>query len=402
MAASITAAGAAPAPAERLPVLGLLALAMTGFVAIMTETIPAGLLHPIGAGLGVADAVAGQLVTAYAAGSVLAAIPLVTATLGWRRRTVLLLSVAGLLFFNSVTAMSSDYSLTMLARFLAGVSAGLAWGLVGSYARRMVVPRLQGRALAVAMIGTPIALSIGVPAGTLLGELLGWRMTFGVLSGVTLVLIGWILCFVPDFAGQAAATRVSLHAVLLAPALRPVLFVVFAWMLAHNVLYIYVVPFAARAGLDDRIDFLLMLFGLFALLGIIAAGRLVDRHLRSSVVASLLLFALVAVVLIVAGRVPSLVFMATALWGLSFGGASTLLNTAAADAAGEGADISLAGVTTVWNAAIAAGGMVGGFLLTSFGPVLLPVAVLGCVFMALAATLSARSNGFPGARAISS
>ena len=126
-----------PVPADRLPVAALLALAMTGFVAIMTETMPAGLLPLIGAGLGVSEAAAGQLVTLYAAGSLVAAIPLVTATLGWRRRRVLLLSVAGLLAFNTVTAVSHDYAVTLAARFVAGVSAGLAWGVIGGYARRM-------------------------------------------------------------------------------------------------------------------------------------------------------------------------------------------------------------------------------------------------------------------------
>ena len=99
---------------------------MTGFVAILTETLPAGLLPQISAGLGVSDALAGQLVTAYAAGSLTAAIPLTAATQGWRRRPVLLLAIDGFLAFNTVTAVSSSYALTLAARFLAGVSAGLA------------------------------------------------------------------------------------------------------------------------------------------------------------------------------------------------------------------------------------------------------------------------------------
>lgn len=61
--------------AQRLPVFALLALAMTGFICILTETIPAGLLPEISSGLAVSPSLAGQLVTAYAAGSLLAAIP---------------------------------------------------------------------------------------------------------------------------------------------------------------------------------------------------------------------------------------------------------------------------------------------------------------------------------------
>ncbi len=82
---------------------------------------------------------------------------------GWRRRNVLLLTVAGFLVFNSITAFSSNYWLTLAARFFASVSAGLAWSLLAGYARRMVPVHRQGKALAVAMVGTPIALSLGVP-----------------------------------------------------------------------------------------------------------------------------------------------------------------------------------------------------------------------------------------------
>lgn len=110
--------------ADRLPVAGLLALAMTGFLCIVTETLPTGLLPQISDGLAVSSSLAGQTVTAYAMGSVLAAIPLTLATSGWRRRKVFLLAIVGFLIFNSVTAISTAYWLTLAARFFAGVSAG--------------------------------------------------------------------------------------------------------------------------------------------------------------------------------------------------------------------------------------------------------------------------------------
>src|SRR5476651_1517420 len=118
-----------------LPRSGLLALAMTGFIAIMTETLPAGLLTQIAAGMGFSPAVAGQLVTLYALGSLLAAIPLTALTRGWRRRKVLLASVIGFFIFNTLTAVSASVFLTLAARFLAGAAAGLAWGLIAGYAR---------------------------------------------------------------------------------------------------------------------------------------------------------------------------------------------------------------------------------------------------------------------------
>ncbi|EPN66618.1 major facilitator family transporter, partial [Pseudomonas syringae pv. actinidiae ICMP 19096] len=319
---------------EKLPLGALLALAMTGFICIVTETLPAGLLPEIGTGLGVSASFAGQMVTVYALGSLLAAIPLTIATQSWRRRTVLLLTIIGFLVFNSVTALSSDYWLTLVARFFAGVSAGLAWSLVAGYARRMVVPRLQGRALAIAMVGTPIALSLGVPLGTWLGGFMGWRMAFGLMSAMTLLLIVWVLVKVPDYPGQSSSKRMALRQVFFTPGVRSVLGVVFTWMLAHNILYTYVAPFVSGAGLASDVDLVLLTFGTAALAGIWVTGQLVDRHLRKTVLASLATFAAVSVFLgVFSGSAPA-VYVGVLIWGLTFGGAATLLQTALADSAG--------------------------------------------------------------------
>lgn len=387
------------APSDRLPVGALLALAMTGFICIVTETLPAGLLPLISDGLAISPSMAGQMVTAYALGSVLAVIPMTIATRGWRRRNVLLLTIAGFLLFNSITALSSHYGVTLVARFFAGVAAGLAWSLLAGYARRMVAPQQQGRALALAMVGTPIALSLGVPLGTWLGGLLGWRTTFGLMSGVSLVLIGWVLVKVPDFAPQPAHQRLSLRKVLTTPGVRPVLAVVISWMLAHNILYTYIAPFVAPAGLAERVDLVLLVFGIAALAGIGGTARLVEPLLRNTVLVSLAAFAAVSVLLGLLGNVPQVIYLGVAVWGLSFGGAATLLQTALADAAGDGADVALSLNVVAWNSAIAGSGVVGGVLLDTWGVAAFAWAMLLLVGVAFAIAWAASAHGFrPGAR----
>jgi predicted MFS family arabinose efflux permease len=387
------------ASSERLPIGALLALAMTGFICIVTETLPAGLLPLISAGLAISPAMAGQMVTAYALGSVLAVIPMTIATRGWRRRNVLLLTIVGFLLFNSITALSSHYGLTLVARFFAGVAAGLAWSLLAGYARRMVAPRQQGRALALAMVGTPIALSLGVPLGTWLGGLLGWRTTFGLMSALTLGLIVWVLVKVPDYPPQAAHQRLSVGKVLTTPGVRPVLAVVISWMLAHNILYTYIAPFVAQAGLAERVDGVLLVFGLAALAGIWLTARLVEPLLRKTVLVSLATFAGVSVVFGVVGSLPAVIYLGVAVWGLSFGGAATLLQTALADAAGDGADVALSLNVVAWNSAIAASGIVGGVLLETWGVASFPWAMLLLIALSFALAWSARSHGFkPGPR----
>ncbi|AFT69042.1 Arabinose efflux permease family protein [Alloalcanivorax dieselolei B5] len=390
----------ADAPAERLPIAALLALAMTGFICIVTETLPAGLLPQISEGLGVTASLAGQTVTAYALGSVLAAIPLTIATRGWRRRNVLLLTIVGFLVFNSITALSSDYWLTLVARFFAGVAAGLAWSLLASYARLMVQPHQQGRAMAIAMVGTPVALSLGVPLGTWLGGVVGWRSAFGVMSALTLVLIVWVLAKVPDYPGQSSHERMALRKVLTTPGVRPVLATVMAWMLAHNILYTYVAPFVAQAGLLDRVDVVLLVFGLAALIGIWITGRLVERHLRSSVLACLATFFIVSLSFVWLANVPSAVYVGVAVWGLTFGGAATLLQTALADTAGDGADVALSMNVVAWNSVIAGGGVLGGVLLERWGAHTFPWAQSLLLAIGFVIAWSARTHGFrPGSRA---
>lgn len=388
-------ASSVPATDDRLPIAGLLALAMTGFICIVTETLPAGLLPAISEGLHISHSLAGQMVTAYAAGSLLTAIPLTIATSGWSRRNALLLSIVGFLLFNSITAYSSHYWLTLIARFCAGASAGLAWSLIAGYARRMVLTHQQGRALAIAMVGTPIALSLGVPLGTWLGTIIGWRIIFMLMSLLTIVLIIWVLAKIPNYPGQSQQEKMPLLRVLKTPGVRPVLAVVMTWMLAHNILYTYIAPFVATVGLTNHVDTILLTFGITALLGIWITGKLVDRYLRTMVLISLIVFALVALLFAINTTSPTFIYLGVAVWGLTFGGAATLLQTALADTAGKAADVALSMNVVVWNTAIAGGGIAGGLLLNNYGTTSFPYALIVMLMLAILIVKSARAHGFP-------
>lgn len=142
-------------PPRTLPLPALLALATAVFITSLTETLPAGLLPAMSADLHVSESATGQTVTVYAIGTALTAIPLSALTSGWRRKRLLLTAMAGFAAANTVTALSSDYALTMAARFVAGVAAGVAWALLAGYARRLAPAHLQGRAIAIAMAGIP-------------------------------------------------------------------------------------------------------------------------------------------------------------------------------------------------------------------------------------------------------
>lgn len=385
--------------AERLPVLALLALAMTAFLALLSETLPAGLLPQIARDLNISEVMTGQLVTVYAIGSILTAIPLTALTSGWRRRNVLLLAIIGFLIFNTATALAPNYMIALASRFVTGMAAGLAWGLMAGYARRMVSVEQQGRAMAIAMIGTPLALSLGVPLGTLMGGVLGWRSIFGIMSGLAVVLVAWVLLAVPDYPGQKNGERLSIRQVFMTPGVRPILFVIVAWMLAHNILYTYIAPFLAPSGLRPRVDLVLLVYGVGSLAGIWLVSQLIDRWLRTLVLGCIAAFAVVVVVLGLAMDSPIVIYVSMAIWGITFGGAGTLLQTASADAAGDGMDVAQAMVATIWNVAIAGGGLAGGMLLDGYGAASFPWAMLALLLVALTIAWRARRYSFkPGRR----
>ncbi|WP_371543630.1 MFS transporter [Streptomyces sp. NBC_00554] len=383
---------------QKLPLFALLALATAVFITSLTETLPAGLLPAMSDDLHMSESATGQTVTIYAIGTALTAIPLTAATAAWRRKVLLLTAMAGFAVANTVTAVSSNYGLTMVARFVAGVAAGVAWALLAGYARRMAPVALQGKAIAVAMAGIPLALSLGVPAGTFLGETLGWRTAFVAMTVLTVVLLGWILVAVPDYPGQQAGERPKMRDALRVPGVAPVLFVTLAFVLAHTILYAYVATFLEDLGMGGDTDVVLLVFGAASLLSIWIVGAQIHLRLRSLTIASTLLVAVSAALLAVLSDNTALVYVAALLWGLGWGGVPTLLQTAAGEAGGESADAAQAMLVTLWNVAMAAGGVIGGILLDVSGPGSFPWTMLLLLLPVLVVVVLSRNHGFPAKR----
>ncbi|MDR6600150.1 putative MFS family arabinose efflux permease [Achromobacter deleyi] len=383
-----TTASALHKSTERLPLGALLALAMAAFITLLTEIMPAGLLSSIAQGLNVSESLAGQFITAYAAGALVAAIPVTSLTQGMRRRPLLLTAIFGFAAVNLVTALSDSYGVSLAARFFAGVFGGIVWSLLAGYAMRMSPSHLSGRAIAISGAGATIALVLGVPLGALLGRAIGWQGAFGLMSALALLLIVWIVAIVPDFPGQTKAQRQTLSSVFLKTGIRAVLFVVFTFVVAHNILYIYIEPLLEPAGLSAKVDVVLFVFGLGSIIGLWFVGAMVDRRLQFLAVASIMIFAGASLLLGLWGDLSQMVYPSVAVWGLAVGGFATITQTALSRFAGKSVDVAQSMYTTGWNTAVASGGVVGGILLDRSGVAsfawivigILAVSLLGIVF----------------------
>ena len=373
-------------------------MALTGFVLLATETMPAGLLPQIADGMGTSEGAAGQLVSAYALGTVVMTLPAVAWTRGMRRKPVLLIGLAGFLVANAVVLASTSMPLSYAARFVAGAFSGLLWGMLAGYARRITPAGLAGRALAVASLGTPVGLAIGTPLGSWLGSTVDWRWAFAALALLTVLTLALAGTLVPDAPGQAAETRTPPVRVLALPGVAAVLAVIATWMIAHNIMYTYVAPYLRDAGVGVSVELALVAFGVAALVGLAVTGAVIDRWLRAVTLASIALFATAGVVLLVGHGSRTAVLAAVVAWGVAYGGAATQLQTAVADASGPDADVANSMLGVAFNIAIFAAGVLGAVVLRTDDGLALPVVMAVLAAVALAVAVVTRSTAFPTKR----
>jgi predicted MFS family arabinose efflux permease len=382
-------------PAANLPLWGLLALCTAAFTAVMTQLLPAGLLPQMGESLHVSQGRIGFLVSVYALASFLAAIPLTAALRGLPRRPALIGVLTGFALFNAVTAFSSSYPLTFVARLLAGAMDGTLWAMLVGYAARMVAAERRGRAIAIVLAGITVALCLGIPAATAVAATVGWRTSFAALACLAVVLVAWVRWKVPNVPGDMASERVPLRRVAALPGIPTVLAVTLLLLLGHQTMYTYLAPLAERAGLGHT-SLALFVFGTATVAGIWIVATLIDRHLRPALLGALTLIGTAMLALGLVGHTPRVLLLAVAGWGAAFGGAPTLLQTALVDASGpSNANLATAMQTTVYNAGIAAGSLAGGIVLERAGGGALPWTAFPLVAAALATVAAARRHAFP-------
>ncbi|MFS0699725.1 MFS transporter [Cellulomonas sp. 179-A 4D5 NHS] len=395
---------ATPAPpvagpaADRLPWRALSVLALLGFLLISTETMPAGLLPQISAGMGTSEGIAGQYVSAYALGTILVTVPAIALTRGFRRKPLLLLGIVGFVLANALTAVAPDVVLALAARFVAGGFSGMLWGLLAGYAVRITPPALTGRALSLVVAGAPVGIAFGTPLGTWLGTTFDWRWSFGGLAVLTVVVLVLAALLVPDAAGQRAATGLPLARVVRIPGVAAVLAVIFAWMLGNSTTYTYVAPYLRDAGSGVSVELLLLVFGVASIGGLALTAALVDRHPQALVLACTAVFAAAGVVLAVGHRSPVAVYAAVVLWGVTFGGASPQLQRPLSAVSGDDADVANAFLPVAFNLAIFAAGVLGAVLLGAAGGLVVPLAMTVFGVLALLVVVASRRSVYPGAR----
>ena len=384
--------------APRLPLPALMSLAGSAAATLLTELLPAGVLPQMSSALQVPPARIGFLASGYAAAAAVAAIPFTALARSMPRRPL----VTGLLFVLAVAdvavAASTCYLLTLVIRVLAGLANGMLWSLLASYAAGIVPARQRGRAVAITLAGITVTLCAGVPGATWLAGWIGWRLTFTAVGALAALMAGCVRCTVPPLGGGSRGGQAGAAGpvgVARLPGVRVALATTGLLIAGHQAVYSYIALVARACGIRHA-GLALLAFGCGAVAGIWITGALIDRYLRPVLLCATALIA--AAMLLLAGCTnhPVAALCAIGLWGLGFGGAPTLIQTALIGAAGpDNAEIVSSLQTTAYNAAIGAGSLLGGVTLGVAGAPALPWAAFCLAGTALVTVTAGRRHAFP-------
>ncbi|MFE8968747.1 MFS transporter [Streptomyces albogriseolus] len=261
--------------------LALLALAIGAFGIGTTEFVIMGLLPEVAGDFGVSIPTAGYLVTGYALGVMFGA-PLMT-VLGTKisRKRMLMLLMGLFVVGNLLSALAPAFGLMLAGRVVASLAHGAFFGIGSVVAADLVAPDKRAGAISLMFTGLTVANVVGVPLGTLVGQSLGWRVTFGIVAVLGVIGLLGVARLVPDVPGsQGVRLRHELAAlknvqVLLAMAMTVLGFGgVFAAITYIAPMMTHVAGFA-----DGSVTWLLVLFGLGKVGGNLVGGKYADRAL---------------------------------------------------------------------------------------------------------------------------
>lgn len=348
---------------------GVVSLSVGVFALVTSEFLPASLLSRIAGDLGVSEGVAGQSVSVTAIVAAVSGLilPVLLSRVDRRHLMIALATVAAL--SNVLVALTPDYPVLLIARVLLGITIGGFWSLAISMTARLVPASRLGLGLTIVNVGVSVATVAAVPAGTLLGELWGWRAVFFVAAGVGVVAIILQVAALPSIRAERSTGFRPLFQTLRSRLILLCLLAMALMGAGHFAGFTYIRPAATSIGglAPDQLALLLLVYGVGVVSGNLIAGPLADRVLRFAVFVFPLVFGVAMVLFALLGGNTAVVFVAAVLWGAGFGALPVVISTWLARADPERLE-SVGGLqTAVFQVAIALGAFIGGLLVDGAG-----------------------------------
>lgn len=368
---------------------GLIALALGTFALGISEFLMMGILSNLSQDLGISISRTGQLISAYATGVCFGAPALLFARKVPLKRIMLILA-ATIAAGNLFAALSPNFWCLLAARFISGLPHGAYFGVGAIVARRLAQPGREVSAVSVMISGMTVATLAGVPIGTLLTDIVSWRIAFLIvaLSGImTLIALRhWVpqVRGLPDmgFKGQFRFLA-TLPPWLIFGGVLFGQIGMYCWYSYIDPQMIHVAGFSPAA-----LSWIMVLAGLGMFAGNLIAGRLSDRFKPSAVAAWVQTSGIVILALfyIFAGTQLAAVALMTLGTAALFGSGSPLQSSIVGYSRG-GEMLGAAGIQIAYNAGNAIAAWIGGRVIaagygyTSPSLVGIPLIALGSVLL---------------------
>ncbi|GLW06477.1 chloramphenicol resistance protein [Microtetraspora sp. NBRC 13810] len=344
--------------------LAVYILGLAIFAQGTSELMLAGLLPEIAADLGVSIPSAGLLISAFALGMLVGAPVLAALTLRRSRRTTLLTFLAVFVLAHVAGALTPDYWHLFATRVVgAFVYAGF-WAVATVTTMTLVPRNRRGRAMAIVTGGLTVATLAGLPAGTVIGQHLGWRAAFWVVAAMSaLVMIG-VLATVPGGRPDprtAPRVRDELRAMV-----SPGLWLSYGTTALATggllVTFSYLAPMLTETtGLAASwVPAVLALYGVGALIGITAGGRMSDARPFGTLYIGLAGLVVTSAALALAAGAPTPAVVLIFLLGMFGFAVNPALNTRVFSFADGAPTLATATNTSAFNVGITAGPWLGG------------------------------------------
>jgi len=334
------------------------------FALITAEFLPASLLTPMAASLGVTEGMAGQTVTATAAVALVTSLLISVLTRNTDRRIVLLSFSVLLVASNLLVAFAPTLSLVLVGRVLLGIAIGGFWTMSAAVAMRLVPEAMVPRALSIIFSGVSVATVAAAPLGSYFGHLIGWRNVFLIATVIGVLAFFWQLVVLPKMAPTGSARMGTLVDVMKRPAMRAGMISVLLVFTGHFAFFTYLRPFlegVTGVGVNG-LSVILLGFGVANFIGTSLAGFVLERSLRMTLLLMPLAMSAIALALVALGRAPIADALLVALWGMAFGAVpvawTTWITKTVPDEAESGGGLIVAAVQFAITLGAAAGGLV--------------------------------------------
>ncbi|MFE9508514.1 MFS transporter [Streptomyces anthocyanicus] len=359
-----------PAQSPLVSWLAVISVMLGIFSIITTEILPIGLLTSIGSSFTISDGMAGLMMTMPGFLAAVSA-PVVTVATGRiDRRLMLGTFILLLALANFLAAVAPSYWLVLVSRVLVGVTIGGFWSIGAGLASRLVPAESVGRATAVIFSAVPLGSVLGVPLGTLIGDVAGWRTAFLGMGILTLCVFALLLLVVPPLPTDEPTRLSALTGMLRSVNTRSALVMTFLVVLAHFGAYTYVTPFLEQvthvsAGL---ITVYLLVYGVAGIAGNFLGGSAVARYPIGTFAAAALMIAGATVLLPVLGKEDLGAVALLVLWGVAYGAVPVCSQTWFAKASPDSPEASSVLFTASFQATISIGALVGGVVVDHSSP----------------------------------